>query len=182
MGMRCMMQACVLRLRMHACMALPGPGPVQIKLVVVDSIAFHFRQEFKDMAARARVLTQLAQDLMALAEGQGVAVRAHGAHCLCAPPPPCALLDGVYEEGPMHVCMHAWAHAPRGGCHALRRAAPRRAERACSVHSGMAGGMPGACTVRCQACSAVRCACRWCWPTRSRPGSSMASSPRLCLR
>jgi len=32
----------------------------------MDSVAFHFRRDFKDMALRARILTGLSQDLLAL--------------------------------------------------------------------------------------------------------------------
>ncbi|KAG9300620.1 hypothetical protein G9A89_005220 [Geosiphon pyriformis] len=35
----------------------------EVKLVVIDSIAFHFRQTFSDMALRTRLLNGLAQDL-----------------------------------------------------------------------------------------------------------------------
>ena len=45
-----------------------------VRLVVVDSIAFHFRQEFDDMARRTRVLNGLAQQLLELAERRGLAV------------------------------------------------------------------------------------------------------------
>lgn len=40
----------------------------RVKLVVLDSLAFHLRQDTQDMAARTRLLAQLAQDLMRLAE------------------------------------------------------------------------------------------------------------------
>ncbi|MEW5299302.1 MAG: hypothetical protein WDW38_003392 [Sanguina aurantia] len=46
----------------------------QVKLIVVDSVAFHFRQDFKDMAHRTRVLTQMAQDLMRVCEQRQLAV------------------------------------------------------------------------------------------------------------
>ncbi len=47
----------------------------QVRLVVLDSVAFHFRSGFEDMAARTRVLAQLAQALICLAEAREVAVR-----------------------------------------------------------------------------------------------------------
>lgn len=53
--------------------------------MVLDSVSFHFRQDFKDMGARARVLTSMAQDLMALAERRGVAVGAHGGRAALRP-------------------------------------------------------------------------------------------------
>eukprot|EP01084_Bolivina_argentea_P075149 136254_1 len=45
-----------------------------IKLIVVDSIAFHFRHAFDDNAVRARVLCDMAQLLHECAYSQGVAV------------------------------------------------------------------------------------------------------------
>eukprot|EP00899_Mesostigma_viride_P028489 jgi/Mesvir1/8825/Mv02726-RA.1 len=45
-----------------------------VKLVVVDSVTFHFRQGFSDLAARARMLAQMAQCLLALAQRCQVAV------------------------------------------------------------------------------------------------------------
>lgn len=54
---------------------LTGPGvTVQVRVIIIDSITFHFRQDFKDMAHRTRVLTQMAQDLMALSERHTLAV------------------------------------------------------------------------------------------------------------
>ncbi len=46
----------------------------QVKLIVIDSIAFHFRQDFQDMAQRTRVLAEMAQKLMHLAEEEDLAV------------------------------------------------------------------------------------------------------------
>ena len=46
----------------------------RVRLVVIDSITFHFRQDFADMAARTRQLAQMAQALMQLAGRQEVAV------------------------------------------------------------------------------------------------------------
>ncbi|CAG8533950.1 14302_t:CDS:10 [Ambispora leptoticha] len=45
-----------------------------VKLVVIDSIAFHFRQNFSDMALRTRLLNGLAQDLTKLADSFDLAV------------------------------------------------------------------------------------------------------------
>lgn len=36
----------------------------KIKLVVIDSIAFHFRREFEDMSLRTRLLNGMAQQLL----------------------------------------------------------------------------------------------------------------------
>lgn len=47
---------------------------LQIRLVVVDSVAFHFRQEFKDMALRTRLLNGMAQLFLRLATQQELAV------------------------------------------------------------------------------------------------------------
>ena len=51
------------------------PALAQVKLVVIDSITFHFRQNFPDLAHRARVLAGMAQKLMQLAVSLQVAVR-----------------------------------------------------------------------------------------------------------
>ena len=50
---------------------------MQVKLIVIDSIAFHFRQDFQDMAQRTRVLAEMAQKLMHLAEERDLAVSTH---------------------------------------------------------------------------------------------------------
>ena len=47
----------------------------RVRLIIVDSISFHFRQGFVDMGHRMRVLNRVAQDLMALAESTHTAVR-----------------------------------------------------------------------------------------------------------
>ena len=47
---------------------------VAVRLVVVDSVAFHFRHDFSDLSARARALTRLAQQLNAVAAEFRVAV------------------------------------------------------------------------------------------------------------
>jgi RAD51-like protein 2 len=39
----------------------------QVHLLVVDSVAYHFRRGFPDMAVRARMLTGMAQELLQLA-------------------------------------------------------------------------------------------------------------------
>jgi RAD51-like protein 2 len=49
-----------------------------IKLIVIDSVTFHFRQEYADMAARTRQLAQMAQQLMQLAGERDVAVGGAG--------------------------------------------------------------------------------------------------------
>lgn len=51
-----------------------SPNLCQVKLIVIDSIAFHFRQDFQDMAQRTRVLAEMAQKLMQLAEDKDLAV------------------------------------------------------------------------------------------------------------
>jgi len=45
-----------------------------IKLVVIDSVAFHFRHDFDDMGLRSRILGGLAQSLMTLAMKHKLAV------------------------------------------------------------------------------------------------------------
>lgn len=44
-------------------------------MVIIDSITFHFRQDFDDMALRTRLLGGMALKLMKLARKFGVAVR-----------------------------------------------------------------------------------------------------------
>jgi RAD51-like protein 2 len=45
-----------------------------VRVIIVDSVTFHFRQDFADMAARTRQLAQMAQNLMALAGERKLAV------------------------------------------------------------------------------------------------------------
>lgn len=47
----------------------------RVKLVILDSVAFHFRQDLQDTAARARHLSSLAQQLNSLAHSHSLAVR-----------------------------------------------------------------------------------------------------------
>lgn len=46
----------------------------QVKLVVIDSVTFHFRQDFEDLALRTRVLSGMALKLMKLAKKFSLAV------------------------------------------------------------------------------------------------------------
>ncbi|KAJ3416818.1 DNA repair protein rad51c [Chytridiales sp. JEL 0842] len=46
----------------------------QIRLIILDSIAFPFRQGFKDMALRSRLLNGIAQILRKLADTYAIAV------------------------------------------------------------------------------------------------------------
>ncbi|KAK8946014.1 hypothetical protein KSP40_PGU011519 [Platanthera guangdongensis] len=46
----------------------------QKDIVIIDSISFHFRQDFEDMALRTRVLKELSQTLMKLAKKFTLAV------------------------------------------------------------------------------------------------------------
>ena len=63
---------------------------MQVKLVVVDSIAFHFRHDIQDMAQRARILAGLAQTLHELAYRSQLAV-----------------------GGPQRACRHQFARVTR---------------------------------------------------------------------
>ena len=45
-----------------------------VRLVVIDSVALHFRHGFSDMALRTRLLARMAQQLHALADGANAAV------------------------------------------------------------------------------------------------------------
>lgn len=47
---------------------------VQVRLVVVDSIASHFRHDFDDMGLRNRILSGLAQNLIKVAVEDNIAV------------------------------------------------------------------------------------------------------------
>eukprot|EP00252_Welwitschia_mirabilis_P000590 TRINITY_DN10572_c0_g1_i1.p1 TRINITY_DN10572_c0_g1~~TRINITY_DN10572_c0_g1_i1.p1 ORF type:complete len:299 (+),score=61.89 TRINITY_DN10572_c0_g1_i1:26-898(+) len=49
----------------------------KVKIVIVDSVTFHFRQDFDDLALRTRLLGVMAQKLMGLAEKYDTAVK-HG--------------------------------------------------------------------------------------------------------
>ena len=55
----------------------------QVKVVIVDSVTFHFRQDFDDMALRTRLLSGLALKLMKLAKNCSLSVRRF---CLFAAP------------------------------------------------------------------------------------------------
>lgn len=47
----------------------------QVKVVIIDSITFHFRQDFDNMALRTRLLGGMALKLMKLANKFSLAVR-----------------------------------------------------------------------------------------------------------
>ena len=47
---------------------------LQVKLIVVDSIAFHFRHDFDDLALRTRLLNGLAQSFIKMACERQLAV------------------------------------------------------------------------------------------------------------
>ncbi|CAK9154502.1 unnamed protein product [Ilex paraguariensis] len=73
-----------------------------VKVVIVDSITFHFRQDFEDMALRTRLLSGMALKLMKLAKKFTLAV---------------ILLNQVttkYSEGSFHLTLalgDSWSHA-----------------------------------------------------------------------
>lgn len=46
----------------------------QVKIVIVDSVTFHFRQDFEDLALRTRLLSGMALKLMNLARNYSLAV------------------------------------------------------------------------------------------------------------
>ena len=46
----------------------------KIRLVVIDSISFHFRRDFTNMSKRSRVLSEMSQELHALARKHNLAV------------------------------------------------------------------------------------------------------------
>ncbi|XP_011628330.1 DNA repair protein RAD51 homolog 3 isoform X2 [Amborella trichopoda] len=45
-----------------------------VKIIIIDSVTFHFRQDFDDLALRTRVLSALAQKMMKLAKKFNLAV------------------------------------------------------------------------------------------------------------
>lgn len=47
---------------------------LKVKVVIVDSVTFHFRQDFDDLARRTRVLGGMALKLMKLAKQFSLAV------------------------------------------------------------------------------------------------------------
>ncbi len=47
---------------------------MQVKLIIVDSIAAHFRHDYDDMSLRARILNGMAQELSGMAHRQNLAV------------------------------------------------------------------------------------------------------------
>ncbi|KAL6499380.1 DNA repair protein rad51c [Orobanche hederae] len=73
-----------------------------VKVVIIDSITFHFRQDFEDMALRTRLLSGIALKLMKLAKKFDLAV---------------VLLNQVttkYNEGSFQLTLalgDSWAHA-----------------------------------------------------------------------
>ncbi|CAN0411615.1 unnamed protein product, partial [Scytosiphon promiscuus] len=46
----------------------------EVKLVVMDSVAFHFRHAFQDMSVRTRMLSRMAQQLNEVAQKHSLAV------------------------------------------------------------------------------------------------------------
>lgn len=46
----------------------------QIKVILVDSVAFHFRHDFDDLSLRTRLLTAMAQSYIKLATEFKIAV------------------------------------------------------------------------------------------------------------
>uniref|UniRef100_A0A5B6YTG9 DNA repair protein RAD51 homolog 3 n=1 Tax=Davidia involucrata TaxID=16924 RepID=A0A5B6YTG9_DAVIN len=73
-----------------------------VKAVIIDSVTFHFRQDFEDMALRTRLLSGMALKLMKLAKKFSLAV---------------VLLNQVttkYSEGSFHLNLalgDSWSHA-----------------------------------------------------------------------
>ena len=47
---------------------------LQVRLVLIDSIAFHLRHSFDDMSLRTRIVTNLAQNLVKIARQHHAAV------------------------------------------------------------------------------------------------------------
>lgn len=80
----------------HQSTCLRAGAAEQVKLVVVDSVTFHFRQDITDMGQRTRMLAAMAQQLMQAAEAHDAAVRMPPHHviracnhaCCCTQPSP----------------------------------------------------------------------------------------------
>ena len=51
---------------------------IQVKIIILDSIAFHFRHDFEDMALRTRLLHGLVQSFMKMACEHRLAVSSMG--------------------------------------------------------------------------------------------------------
>lgn len=95
----------------HVCGCSPGVGCcwmgcVQVKLVVLDSVAFHFRHDIQDMASRARILAGLAQTLHELAYRSQLAV---------GRPPSCTSCARCTRH-PSHTCVLHALRSPVAGC------------------------------------------------------------------
>lgn len=77
-------------------------GQRDVKIVIIDSVTFHFRQDFDDLALRTRVLSEMALKLMKLAKKFSVAV---------------VLLNQAttkFTEGSSHFTLalgESWSHA-----------------------------------------------------------------------
>lgn len=56
---------------------------LQVKIIILDSVTFHFRQEFDDMARRTRLLSDMALKFMKLSKKFGLAVRITILSLLC---------------------------------------------------------------------------------------------------
>ncbi|KAL6981780.1 DNA repair protein rad51c [Sarracenia purpurea var. burkii] len=73
-----------------------------VKVVIIDSVTFHFRQDFEDMALRTRLLSGMALKLMKLAKNYSLAV---------------VLFNQVttkYSDGSFHLALalgDSWSHA-----------------------------------------------------------------------
>lgn len=80
--------------------------PLQVKLVVVDSVAFPFRHGFTDMGARTRALGDMGNRLMQLAHTRDIAVRSQRAFAEL-----CGHLLAVGCRGPVHTCLALSAHS-----------------------------------------------------------------------
>jgi len=98
-----------------------------VRLVVVDSVAFHFRRDFADMVLRTRLLNGMAQTLLRLAAEHELAVRlfcraSHPAHLPHLPTfarlPVCptvrvcrhAKVSRVSRPKNMRVCVFGYVH------------------------------------------------------------------------
>ena len=81
------------------------PQNAGVRLIVIDSIAFHMRQEFGDVGQRTRILLEIAQSLQTVASKHGIAVVVIN-----------QVTTKIYGKGQKGVLMPAlgetWAHCP----------------------------------------------------------------------
>ncbi|KAF5953036.1 hypothetical protein HYC85_010980 [Camellia sinensis] len=88
-----------------------------VKVVIIDSVTFHFRQDFEDMALRTRLLSGIALKLMKLSKKYSLAVCCTLFNPFSPPSKQVVLLNQVttkYSDGSFHLTLalgDSWSHA-----------------------------------------------------------------------